>query len=98
MILMESPKRPLLKFLPNRCSALQWPITCSVPARNGVHPLVGLPDLCLAVLPAPETLNEPEFFYLPGIDPADFKTFLVRHAMTKVYYLVRTFESVEKGS
>ena len=56
-----------------------------------------LTSVLLFFLP-PETLNELEFFYLPGIDPADFKAFLVRHTMTKVYYLVRTFESVEKGS
>ena len=89
MTLMESQKGPLLKFLPNRWSALQWPITCSVPARNGVHLFVGIPVFCLAVLPAPETLNGLEFFYLPDIALADFKAFLVRHAVAKVYYLVQ---------
>lgn len=67
------------------------------PARNGAHPLVGLPDFGLAVLPAPETLNELQFLYLLGIALADLEVFLLRHAVAKVYHLVQEFRVRGEG-
>ena len=67
------------------------------PARNGAHPPVGLPDFGLAVLPAPETLNELQFLYLPGIALADLEAFLLRHAAAIVYHLVQEFRVRGEG-
>lgn len=46
----------------------------------------------------PETLNELEFFYLPDIDPADFRLSLSATPWQKSITLFRSFESVEKDS